>query len=199
MVFWHCRVWGLNNLHFVRLFFPFSNRVTHKSQILSKLKFGLALLSLYSWKNWNTSSDSIFIFLSLTYKEPLASTLQILALITFIFVSSNVTLNIFLAVPFQIHSPLPSAWDGAISFLFSVRIKFILMPTGLQTLWDSLGLHKTMFSKLAVSYISPVSVSFVLFLLCVLCFGYLFASLLCGGNLHSSSLEDTISISKAER
>ena len=73
------------------------------------------------------------------------------------------------------------------------------MPTGLQTLWDSLGLKKMMFSKLAESYISPVSVSFVLFLLCVLCFGYLFASLLFGGNLHSSSLEDARSICKAER
>ena len=56
-----------------------------------------------------------------------------------------------------------------------------------------------MFSKLAASYISPVSASFVLFLLNVSCFEYLFASLLCGGNLHSSPLEDTRSISKAER
>ena len=161
----------------------------------------------------NTSSDSIFIFywwyplslslslsLPLTYKEQLASTLQILALITFVFVSSNATLNIFLAAPFRIYAPLSSARHEAISiyFLWSVQIKFSLMPTGLQTLWNSLGLHKMMFSKLAASYISLVSVSFVLFLLYVSCFGYLFASLLCGGNLHSSSLGDTKSISKAE-
>ena len=56
------------------------------------------------------------------------------------------------------------------------------MPTGLQTLYSSLGLHKVMFNKLAASYISPVSMSFVLFLLYVSCFGYTFASLLCVGN-----------------
>ena len=73
LVFSHCRVWGLKNLHFVRLFLPSSNRVTHKSHIIEVenfltyavtwLKFGLALLSLYSRKISNTSSDSIFIFL----------------------------------------------------------------------------------------------------------------------------------------
>ena len=40
-----------------------------------------------------------------------------------------------------------------------------------------------MFNKPAASYISPVSMSFVLFLLYVSYFGYIFASLLCGGNL----------------
>ena len=78
------------------------------------------------------------------------------------FISSNATLNIFLAVTFRIYAPLSSARHEAIgiSFLFSVQIKFSLMPTGLQTLWNSLGLHKMMFSKLAASYTSPVSVSF---------------------------------------
>ena len=41
---------------------------------------------------------------------------------------------------------------------------------------NSLGLLKMLFSKLTASYISPVSVSFVLFLLYVSCFGYFFAS-----------------------
>ena len=58
------------------------------------------------------------------------------------------------------------------------------MPTVLQTLWNSVGLHKMVFSKLAASYISPVQVAFFLFLLYVLCFGYVFVSPLCGGNLH---------------
>ena len=52
--------------------------------------------------------------LSLTYKTPLESTLEILARITFVFVSSNATLNIFVAVPFRIHTPLSSARGEAI-------------------------------------------------------------------------------------
>ena len=117
----------------------------------------------------------------------------------FVFISSNATLNIFLDIPFRIYTPLSSARHEAIniSFLFSVQIKLSLMPTGLQTLWNSPGLHKMMFSKLAASYISPVS--FVLFLLYVSRFRYLFAPLLFGGNLHSSLLQDTRSISKVER
>ena len=74
--------------------------------------------------------------LLLTYKEPVASTLKILALFTFVFVSSDATLNIFLAVPFRVYASLSSARHEAvrISFLCSVQKKLSYTPTGLQTL-----------------------------------------------------------------
>ena len=60
-------------------------------------------------------------------------------------------------------------------FLFFVLRKSSFMQTDLQTLLTT-------------------TVPFLLFLLYVLCFGYLFTSLLCGGNLHSSSVENTRSV-----
>ena len=54
--------------------------------------------------------------------------------------------------------------DNWYFFFSQCTNKFSLVPTGLETLWNSFGLCKMMFSKLAASYISPVSMLFVLFL-----------------------------------
>ena len=75
-------------------------------------------------------------------------------------------------------------------FLFyAVYKEIFLLSQQVSKHYEILLGYTIMFSKLAVSYISPVSVPLVLFLLYVLRFGYLFASLLYGGNLHLSSLE----------
>ena len=98
-----------------------------------------------------------FSFLLLTNKKPPKSTLQILVLITFAFVSSNATLNIFwLFLSKYILNCGPHNTRELVFTFYFVQIKFSVMPTVLQTLWSSLGLHKIMFSKVAASYISPV-------------------------------------------
>lgn len=62
------------------------------------MKFWLALFSLCFQRSSNSSSDSIFFFYGWSH---ISSTLQIIALITLVFVSSNTTLNIFLLLTFK--------------------------------------------------------------------------------------------------
>ena len=215
LVFWNSLVWGLKNLYFVKLFLPYSNRGTLKSQILSKLKTFWHTLK----RGWNLGW---LYFLCILKKVQIHHPIQYLfyyrwhplslplvniqrtTRINFVnfwtnhlcFCFIKCCLKYIFGCSFPNICPTVIRTTRGNSFLCSVQRKFPLMPTRLQTLWNYLGLRKMMFSKLAASYISPVSVSLVLLLLYVSCFGYFFASLLCGCNFHSSSFEDTRSISK---
>ena len=80
------------------------------------------------------------------------------------FCFSKREIKYFLAGPFQIYAQLLSPrHEGTGISLFFCGNKIYFMAIVSQTLWNSLGLHKMMFSKLAASYISAVSVSFFLF------------------------------------
>ena len=106
-------------------------------------------------------------------------------------------LKYFLAVPFRIYAPLSSARHETIGISFFMQCTKKVFSYA-NRFANTMKLHIMKHHFVAASYISPVSVLFVLFLY-VSCFGYLFASLLCGGNLHSSSLVDMRSTSKAKR
>ena len=143
----------LSRFNVVELCFTFSV-FSKKVQIHHPIQ----CLFFYSWQA-----------LSLTYKEKTTRINFVNSCanhLCFCFIKC-VMLNIFLTVPFHIYAPLPSAQHQETGFSFSfflVLRKSSLMPTGLQTLWNSLGLHKMMFSKLAVLYFLPV---FFYFLRCI--------------------------------
>ena len=112
--FRYYRIWKLFDIRYNMVEITFSKKVKYI------IRFNICFFKVFFIYLFVFS----FFFLLLTNKEPPKSTLQILALITFVFVSSNATLNIFwLFLPNICSIAICTTWGNWYFFFYYGRNK----------------------------------------------------------------------------